>query len=621
MSERRQFRELVPPAVAQETIESLPLSRSVEHVSLAEAHGRVLAERIDAPLDVPGFDRATVDGYAVRAVDTFGANERDPVRLTNIGSVHAGEEPTIGIGEHETCAISTGAVIPDGADAVVMVERSREEGSETILIEHGVAPGANVMAAGTDIGAGHRIARPGTRLSARDIAVLAAIGCAELPVYSTPKVGIISTGDELVRPGEPIDQGRGQIYDVNSHSIAAAVSHVGGEPKLYPHVSDDPDAMRAVLERAARETDLILSSGSTSASTVDVLYDVIEERGELLHHGVAIKPGKPMMIGRFGADESAYIGLPGFPVSALMVFRRFVAPVLAAISGQETATESVGARMRGEERFEEGRTRLLPVGLIDESDGTYVAYPVDKGSGATTSLANADGVVTVPSQTAFVGDGEEITVDLFGIRTAPSVLIIGEEDPLLSDYFDAVSYPRYLPAHSREAQRRFKQNIPDAIVIDRAFKDDELENTLLTWERDWGILVQQGNPQEITGLSDLVELSGSFAAISGTALTDAFENACETAGIPPVEIPGYGLGRPAIESSIRRVQSGESPAGIGLVASAEPSELDVVPVATQRLSLVIAPGRSEKESVGTLTENIDRFESAIVAESGYSLVQ
>ena len=296
MPDRKQFRDLAPPEEAHEAIASLDLDPGTETVPLEEARGRVLAERVDAELDVPGFDRASVDGYALRAEDTFGADEADPARLELVGEVHAGERPDVEV-DPDTCAeISTGAVVPSGADAVVMVERtdrvSRSEtdsesggtaskDGEDVLVRTSLAPGDRIMFAGADVAAGERALGPGTELTAREVGLLSALGVSEVPVRERPTVGIISTGDELVRPGESLDSDAGQIYDVNSYTVATGVEEAGGVAELYPHAGDDYEEMERILTEAATECDLVLSSGSTSASAVDVIYRVIEDSGEL----------------------------------------------------------------------------------------------------------------------------------------------------------------------------------------------------------------------------------------------------------------------------------------------------------------------------------------------------
>ena len=281
----KEFRTLADPETVRETIADLDLGGGVEQVDLRDARGRVLAERVDAAIDVPGFDRAAMDGYAVQASDTVGAGEVDPAVLDRAGTVHAGKKPDVTVDPGTCVEISTGAVMPPGADAVVVVERTDEieadAGQDTasddtaIEIRTAVAPSENVMLAGADIAAGARALGPGTRLTPREIGLLSALGVDEVPVRTRPRVGIISTGDELVPPGEPLDSERGEIYDVNTTTIAAGVDAAGGEPVVYPHAGDDFEAMEDLLRQAADECDLVLSSGSTSASAVDVIYRVI----------------------------------------------------------------------------------------------------------------------------------------------------------------------------------------------------------------------------------------------------------------------------------------------------------------------------------------------------------
>lgn len=302
--ERKEFRDLASPAAAREAIESLSLEGGIDRVPLEEASGRVLVARLDAELDVPGFDRASLDGYALAARETFGADEADPAELEVVGEVHAGEEPTIDLEPGEAVEISTGAVMPSGADAMVPVERTDVPvDGDTVRIRTSVAPGDNVMFAGADVAAGERALGPGTQITPRDIGLLSALGVDEVPVRARPTVGIVSTGDELVRPGGDLESARGEIYDVNSYTIAAGVEDAGGEAVLYPHAGDEQAEMEEILKEAAEECDLVLSSGSTSASAVDVIYRVIEEQGELLLHGVSVKPGKPMLVGRLGVSE------------------------------------------------------------------------------------------------------------------------------------------------------------------------------------------------------------------------------------------------------------------------------------------------------------------------------
>jgi len=612
MTDRRQFRTLESPEAAREVIDGLDLTPAPETVSLDEARGRVLADRIDAALDVPGFDRASVDGYAVRAQDTFGADEADPVVLDRIGTVHAGAEPDVEVTEGTCAEISTGAVMPDGADAVVMVERT-DEVEAGIAIRTSVAPGDRVMVAGADVAAGSRALGPGTLLTPREIGLLSALGVDTVPVRGTPTVGIVSTGDELVRPGDDLNSDAGQIYDVNSYTIAAGVEEAGGEAVLYPHAGDDYDEMERLLVEAAEECDLVLSSGSTSASAVDVIYRVIEEEGDLLLHGVSVKPGKPMLVGRL--DDSAYIGLPGYPVSALTIFRTFVAPAIrSAADLPDPQTATVEGRMAVQERYSEGRTRLMPVGLVD-ADGETLVYPVDKGSGATTSLVEADGVVEVDADTAYLAEGETVTVQLFSPDVRPPTLLgVGEDDPALSRLLDHVDRPRYLDVGSRQGRRRLRDGVPDVAVVSGP-SDREVDAVDLGgWTREWGLVVPAGNPDGIEGLADLIDRDRRFvnrATDSGlrASLDAALDDLASERGTDRRDltdaIDGYDLTVKGFESPARKVLSGAAAAGLGLRATADALDCGFVPLGTESVRVLANPDRTDKPGVESLRAVLD----------------
>ena len=634
MSDRKEFRDLATPAAAREAIESLDLSPPSETVPLREARGRVLAERVDAAIDVPGFDRASMDGYAVRARDTFGADEADPVELDRVGAVHAGVAPDVAV-EPGTCAeVSTGAVMPDSADAVVMVERTDEVGADgdtgpaRVAVRTSVAPGDSVMTAGTDVAAGARALGPGTRLTPREIGLLSALGVDEVPVRGRPRVGIVSTGDELVRPGEELDPSRGEIYDVNSTTIAAGVAEAGGEPVRYPHAGDDYDEMERLLRRAADECDLVLSSGSTSASAVDVIYRVIEARGELLLHGVAVKPGKPMLVGRLDrsgeaspdADprggESAYVGLPGYPVSALTIFRTFVAPAIREAAGRpEPATATVAGRMGVGERYGEGRMRLMPVGLLDVADGDPpLVYPVDKGSGATTSLVEADGVVAVDPDTEYLDAGESVSVDLFSPDVRPPTLLgVGEDDPAFNRLLDRLANPRYLAVGSREGLRRLRDGVPDVAVVAGPTDRDVDAVELGGWTREWGLVVPDGNPAGVDGLADLVDGDLRFRnrpSVSGlrrsldAALDDLAAERGAARGDLADRVDGYERTVNGVESPARAVLAGDADAGLGLRETAARLGCGFVSLGVQPVAVRAASDRADRGPVAALSAEL-----------------
>jgi len=630
VSDRKQFRDLAAPQAARDAIASLDLTPDPETVPLSDARGRVLAERIDAGLDVPGFDRASVDGYAVRGRDTFGADEADPVTLELVGTVHAGTEPEVAVGDGEAAEISTGAVMPEGADAVVMVERTEERPADGdaggVATYTAVAPGDNVMPAGTDIAAGTRALGPGTRLTPREIGLLSALGVDEVPVRGRPTVGIVSTGDELVRPDGELRSEAGQIYDVNSYTVAAGVEEAGGEATLYPHAGDDYDEMERLLLEAASECDLVLSSGSTSASAVDVIYRVIEDRGELLLHGVAVKPGKPMLVGELGGG--AYVGLPGYPVSALTIFRTFVAPAIreaAGLPAPETAT--VTGRMAVRERYGEGRLRLMPAGLVTDADGDTLVYPVDKGSGATTSLVDADGVVAVDPDTEYLGEGDAVEVQLFSPDVRPPTLLsVGEDDPLFSRLLDGLDAPRFLPVGSREGLRRLRGGVPDVAVV-AGPTDREVDSVDLGgWRREWGLVVPPGNPDDVSGLADLVDRDLGFAnrtrdaGIRSTldaALDDLAADREVSRSALEEAIRGFSVGTKGIESPARAVARGDADAGLGLRATAESLGLGFVALGTESVRVRASPDRAGKPGVEELADDLGELGDVAAGLAGY----
>ncbi|MFD1643150.1 molybdopterin biosynthesis protein [Halohasta litorea] len=632
---RKQFRTLADPAEARETIDALELGGGSEVVDLQEAHGRVLAERVDAELDVPGFDRAAMDGYAVRARETFGADEADPVTLDLAGVIHAGEEPDVTV-EPGTCAeISTGAVMPEGADAVVIVERTdeteREDGETGIEIRTAVTPGDSVMVAGADIAAGTRAVGPGRQITPREIGLLSALGVDRVPVRAAPKVGIISTGEELVRPGDNLDSSRGEIHDVNSYTVAAGVEAAGGKPVVYPHAGDDIEELERLLRTAADDCDLVLSSGSTSASAVDVIYEVIEDKGELLLHGVAVKPGKPMLVGRLdrsGGGQSAYIGLPGYPVSALTIFRTFVAPAIRDAAGQpEPAAATTSGEMAVEARSEAGRLRLLSVGIVDDGSGRRLVYPVDKGSGATTSLVEADGVVAVDPDTDYLAAGESVTVQLFSPDVEPPALLgIGEDDPALNELLDGLSSVRYLPTGSREGLRRLRDGLPDLAVVAGPVDGDHGAASVGSWHREWGLLVPEGNPDEIDGLGELVDRDVRFInreTNSGlrTSLSNALAELADERDVSRhsliESIEGFEATVKAFESPARRVIEGRTDVGLGLRTTADKHDLGFVSLGDQRVDLLINLERTEKPAVERLEAVLQELPEECSSLSGY----
>ncbi|VVB91624.1 PBP superfamily domain protein [uncultured archaeon] len=423
---RKEFRKLVTIDEANKIIESLDIQPGKTEIKIEDSPGRVLAEDVVSEADVPPFNRASMDGYAVHAADTYEAREDNPVHLKSVGSIPAGINPKIRVERGEAAEIATGAVMPSGADAVVMVEYTRSDKDPLIL--RPVSINENVMHAGSDIMVGERVLKKGTVLSTREIGVLAATGRRTVKVYGLD-VGIISTGNELEEPGSELDEGK--IYDINSFSVASAVKECGGNPIRYGIVRDNETEIKNALKKAAQSCDIILTSGSTSAGSGDVMYRIIEENGTVLAHGIDIKPGKPAVIGKvFGKPV---FGLPGYPTSSLTIFNEFVAPLIRKITGKKEERTQLRAKMAVRVRSE-GRSQLLPVGVI-----RGWAYPVEKGSGAITTLAEADGFIEIPSHVEMVEAGETVNVTLFGEVDIPDLLFVGSHCLGLDTLIDIAS--------------------------------------------------------------------------------------------------------------------------------------------------------------------------------------
>ena len=393
-----------------------------EQVSIESALGRVASTDIFSPLNIPPFDRATMDGYAVVASDTYYCSEDAPATLIVKARIRAGEAHSGDIERGFCMGISTGAAVPKGADAVVKVENTMEierEDKDVVKIYKPVAPGENIMLAGTDIKRGERIVTRGTTLTAQNTGVIAACGLSTVKVYKKPTVAVISTGDELIMPGENLTPGK--IYDVNARTLSDSIRECGSVPLSLGIIRDRKEEIRNKIKEALRMgADVIILSGGTSAGGGDEVPVAIAEVGELILHGVDIKPGKPFVLGM--CHDKPVFGLPGNPTSALITFNLFVAPLLRAISGsiqiqnqnqqpKQKRRKKVKVKTACRIFSEPGRNEYLMVKLVP-GNGNLVAYPILSGSGAITTLAKADGYIYMGKGREIIEEGEEVEVEL-----------------------------------------------------------------------------------------------------------------------------------------------------------------------------------------------------------------
>jgi putative molybdopterin biosynthesis protein len=585
--------------------------RGVERIPLDAALGRVLAADILSPVDVPSFDRANVDGFAVVAVDTFGASEEAPrsVRLGN-EEIHTGVVPITVVRPGEAVAIATGGMVPRGADAVVMIEDADARGRE-LRIARAVTAGSGISFAGTDITAGEMVLRRGQLLTSRDTGVLAAIGVADIDVWRKPIVAIISTGDEIIAPGDRMHAAK--VYDSNAQVLADAVRELGGEPRRMGITRDEPDALRTRLHEALEFADIVLLSGGTSKGAGDVSYRVVAELDDpgIVAHGVALKPGKPICLAATGGR--AVVVLPGFPTSAIFTFHEFVAPIVRMLAGRGSEERTVvQARLAVKVNSEIGRTEYLLVGLVETNDG-IAAYPMGQGSGSVTTFSRADGFATIDRHQEIVDAGTTVDVQLLGrdLQLA-DLVVIGSHciglDYLLGELQRQGVRSKFLAVGSTaglDAARRGECDVAGVHLLDP--KTNEYNRPFLTpvlelapgYGRLQGIVFRPGDERfEGRKTDDAIAMAiGDPACVlvnrnqgSGTrVLIDRL-----LGGLRP---PGYAVQPRNHNAVAAAVVQGRADWGLTLDTVARSAGLGFLPVQAERYDFIVPRVRADRPGV------------------------
>ena len=621
MREQEQFLQVLDRDEAERRFRAaLDLTpRGVERVPLDQALGRILAVDVLAPVDVPSFDRSNVDGFAVVAEDTFGASEESPrvVRLLD-EHIHTGVVPHSRLRPGEAAAIATGGMIPRGADAVVMVEYA-DARAGSVRFARAVTAGSGVSFAGTDITAGETVLRTGQLLTSRDTGVLAAIGVAEVDVWRKPVVAILSTGDEIIPPGDPMQPGR--VYDSNAQVLADAVREAGGEPARFGIVGDDAAKLRTRVREALASADVVLLSGGTSKGAGDVSYRVVAELTDpgVVAHGVALKPGKPICLAATGGR--AVVVLPGFPTSAIFTFHEFVAPVIRLLAG--TAAEErrvVEANLAVKVNSEIGRTEYLLVGLVDSSgvrlqpDGpSLVAYPMGQGSGSVTTFSRADGFATIDRHQEIVEAGTVVAVRLLGRELQlADLVVIGSHcvglDYLLGELQRRGARTKFLAVGSfggLDAARRGECDIAGVHLLDpatgeynRPFLTEGLE-LIPGYGRLQGIVFRPGDTRfEGRSAAEAIAIASGDADCvmvnrnqgSGTrALIDRL-----LGGARP---PGYAVQPRNHNAVAAAVRQGRADWGVTLDTVARSGGLGFIPVQAEQYDFITPRARAERPAV------------------------
>jgi putative molybdopterin biosynthesis protein len=593
-----------------------------ETVKLSQALGRVLAKPVVAAVDVPGFDRASVDGFALRAADTVGAGEQTPKTLTlNNEILTPGTAPLAAVMEGTATLTATGGMVPRGADAVVMVEHTEaidRDGRTIIEIRRPAAPGQFIAFAGGDLARGETVLRAGRVLTSREIGMLAAVGCAAVEAYRKPRVAIISTGDEVVAPGEKLRPGA--VYDSNAAILAAAVEEAGGIAMPLGIGPDDERVLSRLVDEGLAACDMVIMSGGTSKGAGDLCYRAValfDDPG-ILVHGVALKPGKPVCLAV--TRGKPIIVLPGFPTSAIFTFHEFAAPVIRAFAGLPTEEgEKVDASLALRISSEPGRTEFVMVSLVRGEDGaSLIAYPIAKGSGAVTAFSEADGFIALGRHVESLPAAAPVRVQLIGrALRLPDLNIIGSHCVGLDAIIDRLQASgisvKALNVGSMgglAAAKRGQCDVagihlmdPDTGIYNRPFLSETLD-LVPGYRRLQGIVFRQGD-RRFEGRSAEAAVAAALADSgcfmvgrnvgSGTrVLIDRLLN-----GARP---PGYWSQPKSHNAVAVAVAQGRADWGMTIASVARQHALGFLPVQDEQYDFAVPKSRRERPAVRRFVE-------------------
>lgn len=583
----------------------------VEVVGLGDALWRVLAVDVFAPVDVPPFDRSEVDGFAVVCGGVVGAEEDSPVRLRVVGYSRIGEPFLSEVRFGEAVEVDTGAVVPRGADAVVMVEYCRRVGDD-VYVYRPVSPGENIAFAGSDVLRGDLILSRGTLLTPREVALISALGLKEVAVFKRPKVGLLSIGSELRGPGESLRYG--EVFDVNTYSISALLREIHIEPVIYGVVGDDYSSVFNALSKALSENDVVITSGGTSAGPTDITYRVLDELGSpgVVIHGVKVKPGKPTIFAV--VNGKLVVGLPGFPLSAAMVFNLVVRPLLLKIMGLDVVAErKVSSVLADRVVGGKGREHLIPVILISRG-GELISYPIPTASGSISVFTVADGFIRVPENVGFLSEGERVeTYLLSGDVRSSDLVVIGSHD-----YGVNIALSLIKPRPSAKVVN--VGSLAGLIAVGKGGCDiagthllDEETNKynvsfidklglsgkailIRGYSRRVGLIVQRSNPKRVVGVEDLfrgdlVFINRNRGSGTRTLLDMLLKDLAKSSGVSFQEITarikGYSLEAKTHTAVAAAVAQGRADVGIGIEYAADLYGLDFIPLREEHYDFVI----------------------------------
>ncbi len=627
--ERKEFHVLASiyevEDIISKYIELKPLG--TETIPLSEALGRIVSRDIYAGIDHPPFDRSTVDGYAVRSVDVAGADDLHPVKLRVIGRVEPGEKPSVEVEPGTAVEIATGAMIPRGADSVVMVEYTKKQGEREILVYRATIPGENISVAGSDISMGDLVIPRGTMLSEKEIGLLAGLGYDRVEVYRKPRIAVFSTGNEVVEPGDELVEGK--VYNVNGYLVTSMLRSIGAEPVYLGLLRDDYSEMYSRIKDALEKYDLVITSGGTSAGLGDLVYRVFNDLGEpgVVIHGLKIKPGKPTVFAV--VNGKLLIGLPGFPLSCYMVSNNIVKPLISRITGYVIPeTVRVKARIPYQLRKPLGKAWFIPVALVETGNG-YTAYPVSMRSGSISPLAYADGYMILPEDRDLVFMDEEVIVELFRDKSKiPRLNIIGSNDYALYRIIEAINMAnnaRIISVGSTagwRAVQRGEADIAPTHLLDPEtgeYNKPYVEKYGLTgkavlfrgYERRIGIVVAPGNPKNIRSIrdflrQDVVIVNRTRGSGIRVYLDQQLKSIAEEENVKfedlVKKINGYFYEVKTHTAVAAAVKHGRADAGVAAEIAARLYDLEFIPLTWEKYDFLVPRDRMSKRHVSFFIE-------------------
>ncbi|SMC21037.1 molybdopterin molybdochelatase [Desulfacinum hydrothermale DSM 13146] len=599
---------------------------AVEQIATEQALGRVSARPVTARLSVPHYHGAAMDGYAVKASHTFGASDVRPLRL-ELG--------------RQAVPVDTGDPMPEGTDAVIMIEHAQEVDGTAIEIRQAAFPWQHVRKVGEDIVAGELLLPQQHRLRPADLGAMLAAGVSQVPVFAQPRVWIQPTGTELVPARRAAQAKPGQIVEFNGTVIASLVRENGGVPLLQDVVADDYESLLDAVRRAAvSPADVIVLNAGSSAGSEDYTVSILKELGTLLVHGVAMMPGKPVLLGR--VESKPFIGLPGYPVSAIMAFEQFLRPLLHWMQGlAEPSDPTVEAVLGRKMPSKLGLEEFVRV-ILGRVQGRLVAMPLQRGAGVITSLTRADGLLRIPQEVEGINEGEPIRVRLLRSEDAleKTLIMIGSHDntvDVLASELKRLDARLHLSSSNVGslggllAVRRGQAHFAGAHLLDpetgdynRRYVERYLAGTPVRLvrlvRRQQGLLTAPGNPKKIRGIEDLFREDVRFVnrqAGSGTRILLDYE--LERAGRSPEGIQGYDWEEYTHMAVAVNVLSGTADCGMAIFAAAAALGLDFIPICQECYDLVIPEACWTDPKLEFLLDVIgsERFLERVRALGGY----